>query len=233
MSAADSAPVRLSVIIPALDEADAIAATLERLQPLRTRGHEVIVVDGGSLDRTVERARSMADKVIGHAPGRARQMAAGAREAGGEVLWFLHADTVAPVDADTVILQALSKGARQWGRFDVRLSGQAMAFRVIERMMNGRSRLTGIATGDQGLFMRRETYERVGGFAGLPLMEDIDLCRRLKQVVGRPVCPAGHLVTSSRRWESRGILRTVLLMWRLRLGFALGEDATRLARRYQ
>lgn len=232
MPVADAA-VELSIIVPALNEADIIEDTLQRLQPLRGRGHEVIVVDGSSRDGTVGCARPLVDRLIRHTPGRARQMMAGARVARGEVLWFLHADTRAVDEADSAILQALSARNRHWGRFDVRLSGPAAGFRVIERMMNWRSRLTGIATGDQGIFVRRVAFERVGGFADLPLMEDIDLCRRLRRAVGRPVCPTTRLITSSRRWESRGTARTVLLMWRLRLAYALGAEPSQLARRYR
>lgn len=223
---------RLSIIIPTLNEVGNIAATLERLQPLRSRGHEVILVDGGSIDKTAELARPWVDRVISSEAGRARQMNAGAAEAKGGVLWFLHADTLIPTLADQVIDTAIANRPLGWGRFDVRLSGRDIRFRLIEFMMNRRSRLTGIATGDQGIFITRTLFEQVQGFAEQPLMEDIDISRRLKQVV-RPRCLKHKLITSSRRWETRGIWRTVFLMWQLRLLYAMGRDPKNLARLYQ
>lgn len=220
----------ISVIIPALNEAGHIAATLAPLQPLRQRGHEVIVVDGGSSDATATRAQPLADRVLTATRGRARQMNAGAQAAHGEVLWFLHADTLAPADADRLLRDALAGHA--WGRFDVRLSGHQPLLRMVERLMNLRSCLSGIATGDQGLFVRRDAFAAAGGFPDQPLMEDIALSRRLKRI-GRPHCLRTPLVTSSRRWEERGILRTILLMWRLRLLYALGADPAHLARLYR
>ena len=221
----------LSIIIPTLNEAGQIAATLAPLQPMRGRGGEVIVADGGSEDATVAIATPLCDRVISAPRGRARQMNAGAATARGAVLWFLHADTLAPSDADLTVLDSVTKGAL-WGRFAVRLSGSHPALRIIERMMNLRSCLTAIATGDQGLFVRRDAFARVGGYRDLPLMEDIELSRALKRL-GHPACLRQTVVTSSRRWEQHGIWRTVLLMWRLRLRWFLGADAESLARRYR
>ena len=215
--------------MPVLNEAETLAATLAALTPLRAAGHEVVVVDGGSCDGTLEKATAHADRAIVAARGRARQMNAGAVAARGDVLVFLHADTCLPPDAAPLILDALTRAG--WGRFDVRLSGRHPAFRVVERMMNWRSRLTGIATGDQTIFVRRDWFEAVGGFPDIPLMEDVAFCRRLK-TFGRPHCVAVPVVTSSRRWETRGIARTILLMWRLRLAYLLGADPKRLARHY-
>jgi rSAM/selenodomain-associated transferase 2 len=222
--------MRISVIIPALNEADGIAAALQRLQPLRARGHEVLVVDGGSTDATAARAADLCDRLLQAARGRARQMNAGARAAGGDVLWFLHADTLVPADADAVLLEALAR--RAWGRFDVRLSGTQPLLRVVEALMNLRSRITGIATGDQGLFVRRQAFERVGGFPDIPLMEDIALSRALRRH-GAPACLRARLVTSSRRWERHGVLRTILLMWWLRFDYWRGVPPARLAARYR
>jgi len=225
--------MRISIIIPALNEAASICSTLERLQPLRARGHEVVVVDGGSRDGTARLAQPLADRVL-HAPaGRARQMNAGADAATGDLFWFLHADTLAPEDADVVIADAV-RGAGQadaWGRFDVRLSGRRLLLRVVERLMNLRSRITGIATGDQGLFVTRGLFVKTGGFPDLPLMEDIEMSRCLGRV-HRPLCLYHRLVTSSRRWERQGVVRTILLMWYLRGAYALGVPAARLAARY-
>lgn len=222
----------VSVIVPALNEGSAIAATLAPLQHARAAGHEVIMVDGGSTDATVERARPLADRIITSPPGRATQQNAGAAVATGDVLWFLHADTLAPADAIDTLCDALADGRRCWGRFDVRLSGNRWPFRVIERAMNLRSCLTRIATGDQGIFVTRPAFEAVGGFAEIPLMEDVALSKRLRRH-GAPACLKTRLVTSSRRWEQHGIARTVLLMWRLRLAYALGATPAALAERYR
>lgn len=222
----------VSIVIPTLDEAEGIAATLAALQPLRARGCEVIVADGGSADETAELARPLADAVVAAERGRARQQNAGAAAATGDVLLFLHADTRLPADADRLVLDGLGRTGRGWGRFDVRLTGRHPLLRVIERMMGMRSRLTGIATGDQAIFVRRDWFRDVGGFPAIPLMEDVALSKTLKRR-GRPLCLRAAVVTSSRRWESRGVWRTMLLMWRLRLAYALGADPTALAERYR
>jgi rSAM/selenodomain-associated transferase 2 len=226
--------VKISTIIPVLNEAGTIENTLCNLQAMRQRGHEVIVVDGGSMDGTLEMAAPLVDRTLQSKRGRAIQMHAGAINAGGDIFWFLHADTLVPDDADHSILTALDTRSRNhsyWGRFNVRLSGDKFLLRIIERLMNLRSRLTGIATGDQGLFVRRDIYERLGGFPEQPLMDDIEFSKRLKGI-GRPVCLATELVTSSRRWEQRGVIRTILLMWILRTAYRTGVSARRLAYYY-
>lgn len=221
---------KISIIVPVLDEAQEIVAHLGALQPLRGRGHEVIVVDGGSRDGAPELARPLADRVIAAPRGRACQMNAGAREASGEALLFLHADTRLPPGADRAVLAAV--GSTPWGRFDVDIEAHHPLLRVVAFMMNMRSRLTGIATGDQAIFVRRDTFEAAGGYAEIPLMEDIELSRRLRRV-RRPACLRSRVRTSGRRWESRGVLRTIVLMWRLRLAYFFGADPARLAERYQ
>ena len=224
---------RLSVIIPVLNEAAAIQGTLKGLQGLRRNGHEVIVVDGGSEDDTPRLAEPLADHILTGTPrGRARQMNAGAACCAGDVLLFLHADTCLPDGADGVVRDASQGLARFWGRFDVHLSGGHWMLRVVEAMMNLRSRASGIATGDQALFVSRALFEEVGGFPEQPLMEDIALSRALRPMV-RPICLRQRVVSSSRRWEEHGIWRTILLMWRLRLAYALGVDAARLAAVYE
>jgi rSAM/selenodomain-associated transferase 2 len=225
------ARLKISIIVPALNEADGITAMLAELAPLRERGHEVIVVDGGSSDGTAARARRVADRVASAPRGRSRQMNAGAALARGEVLLFLHADTRLPEDADARILQGLAASGRAWGRFDVRIEGASLCLPVIALFMNLRSRVTGIATGDQAIFVLREAFERTGGFPPLELMEDIALSRSLKRV-SRPLCLADKAVTSGRRWERRGVLRTVLLMAWLRLAFFFGAAPAKLARLY-
>jgi rSAM/selenodomain-associated transferase 2 len=223
---------RLSVVVPTLDEAAGIEATLRRLQPLRARGHEVVVADGGSRDGTAATAAPLADRVVAAPRGRARQQNAGAAAATGDVLLFLHADTLAPPDADRLVLDGLRRTGRGWGRFDVRLSGRHPLLRLTGRLIALRSRLSGIATGDQAVFVRRDWFEGAGGFPDIPLMEDVALTRVLRRR-GRPLCLRARVVTSSRRWEEQGIARTILLMWRLRLAYALGADPHRLAERYR
>jgi len=225
-------PPPLSIIIPVLNEAVGIVDTLAPLQPLRARGCEVIVVDGGSTDASAELARPLADRVIASPPGRARQQNAGAAEARGSVLLFLHADTRLPPDADQLVIDGLRASGRGWGRFDVRLTGAHPMLRVIERMIGVRSRLSGIATGDQAIFVRRDWFARAGGFPQIPLMEDVALSKPLKRL-GPPLCLRETVLTSSRRWEQHGVWRTMALMWRLRLEFWLGADPERLAERYR
>ena len=222
--------LQLSVIIPALNEGGQITGTLKDLSPVRDAGHEVIVVDGGSSDDTVQQASGYADQVIAGPKGRARQMNAGADKARGDVLWFLHADTRVPGEAVQELVAAIDAG-NKWGRFNVRLSGSNIMFRLIERMMNLRSCLTGIATGDQGIFVQRSVFESVGAFPDISLMEDVALSTALKKNA-HPVCLRTTLITSSRKWEQHGIVKTILLMWRLRLAYALGADPDELAKRY-
>jgi rSAM/selenodomain-associated transferase 2 len=221
----------ISIIVPVLNEAQGISESLAALAPLRARGHEVIVVDGGSSDQTPDLARRAADRVVSAPRGRASQMNAGAALARGEVLVFLHADTRLPEGAGARILQGLAASCRAWGRFDVRIEGASVFLPVIAFFMNLRSRATGIATGDQAMFVRREAFERAGGFPPLELMEDIALSRSLKRV-SRPLCLAEKAVTSGRRWERHGVLRTVFLMGWLRLAFFLGAAPASLARFY-
>jgi rSAM/selenodomain-associated transferase 2 len=223
--------MRLSIVVPTLDEAQGIVDTLEPLQPLRAEGHEVIVVDGGSADNTLELAQPFADRAILAATGRARQMNAGARVAAGDVLLFLHADSLLPAGAQVAIATALDGGYR-WGRFDVRLGGRARILKLVAAMMNLRSRMTGIATGDQGIFVEKALFAGINGFPDIPLMEDIALCKALKRNAGRPACLGLRIVSSGRRWERRGPWRTIVAMWRLRLAYALGADPATLARRY-
>jgi rSAM/selenodomain-associated transferase 2 len=221
--------MRLSIVMPVLDEAACIAASLADLQPLRGQGHEVIVVDGGSTDGTPESVRALADRVIASPRGRARQMNAGAASATGDALIFLHADTRLPANAAGLVADALAR--RTWGRFDVTIEGRPAMLRVVAALMNLRSRLTGIATGDQAIFVSRAAFVEVAGFPDQPLMEDIALSRRLKRL-GAPACLRARVVTSGRRWEKHGVWRTVLLMWRLRFDYWRGVPAERLVARY-
>jgi len=227
--------MRLAIIIPVLNESAALPAALAVLQPLRERGTRVIVVDGGSHDDSVACAVPLADRVIAAARGRALQMNAGARDpaaADADVLLFLHADTRLPPDADRLLLRALANSRSTWGRFDVRIAGRHPMLRVVGAAMNLRSRLTGIATGDQAIFVRRKVFEALGGFPDQPLMEDIELSARLR-CRWRPACLRARVHTSGRRWEPRGVWRTIVLMWRLRWRYWRGESAARLAQAYR
>ncbi len=222
---------RISIIMPVLNEAETLGECLRDLQALRAQRCELIVADGGSRDRSAVLAAPLADRVVLAPKGRALQMNAGAEQAGGSILWFLHADSRPPPDAARLIREAMAVSGAGWGRFDVRLSGRRPSLRIVETMMNLRSRLSGIATGDQGIFVRRALFERIGGYPSIALMEDIALSRLLKRH-GRPVCLRQRLQTSSRRWERDGVWRTILLMWRLRLAYFFGADPARLARMY-
>lgn len=223
--------MRLSIVVPVLNEGAALAATLDQLQPLRNAGHEVIVVDGGSQDASVDVARPRADHTLVSARGRAVQMNAGAAAATGDVIVFLHADSVLPADAATAIAAARAEGA-QWGRFDITITGRPAILPLVAWMMNARSRLTGIATGDQAIFVDRATFAAAGGFPPIALMEDIALSTTLRKRTGPPACLRQRVITSGRRWEQHGPWRTIITMWRLRLAYAMGADPERLARIY-
>lgn len=208
-----------------------IIEALQSLQSFRAKGHEVIVVDGGSSDQTVSLARPLVDYILVTQQSRGAQMNAGAKVAKGQLLLFLHADTCLPKDAENAILTEFSRSQRKWGHFNTHLSGHSIWFRVIEWSMNWRSRLTGIATGDQALFTQREVFAAAGGFPEIPLMEDIELSRRLKRFCW-PLCLSSSVVSSSRYWEKQGIVRAILLMWTLRLAYFLGVRPERLAQIY-
>jgi rSAM/selenodomain-associated transferase 2 len=201
------------------------------LQPLRSRGHEVILVDGGSDDHTLALGKPLVDRILCSARGRALQMRAGAAAANGTILWFLHADTGVPDNPDHLILAALENSRTEWGRFDVLLSDRHLVLRSVAYLMNLRSSISGIATGDQGIFVRRSLYVKAGGVPLLPLMEDIAFSRALKKY-GRPACIRQKLLTSARRWKKHGIARTILTMWGLRLAYFIGISPHHLAKYY-
>lgn len=224
--------MRISIVIPTLNEAQNLKPLLQDIAGLRKQGHEILLVDGGSDDGTAAQADGLVDRVLLGTRGRAAQMNAGARAAQGDILWFLHADSRVPAGAARRLIDACDAG-HHWGRFDARLSGSHWLLRVVEYTMNLRSHLTGIVTGDQGIFVTREAFESVNGFPQIALMEDIALSKKLRRQ-GRPArIRRPSLQTSSRRWEKQGILRTILQMWRLRLAYALGAEPHDLARRYR
>ncbi|MCC5886421.1 MAG: TIGR04283 family arsenosugar biosynthesis glycosyltransferase [Gammaproteobacteria bacterium] len=222
----------LSIIIPALDEAEALPRLLEQLGPARERGAEIIVVDGGSRDATVALAEAGGARVLHAERGRARQLQAGVDASTGEALWLLHADSDIDPFSDQHIVWSLAEYGRLWGWFSLRLDSRQWLLRVVARAINIRSRLSGIATGDQGIFVLRRALQRIGGIPQQPLMEDVELSVRLRQL-GPPEVLLKRITTSARHWQRRGVLRTVLLMWRLRLSYALGGDPDDLAQRYR
>ncbi|MGB0722309.1 MAG: TIGR04283 family arsenosugar biosynthesis glycosyltransferase [Gammaproteobacteria bacterium] len=219
----------VSVIIPVLNEAAVLSGTLASLRRLAA-DLEIIVVDAGSMDGTADIARSQGARVVTGARGRAPQLNAGARQASGDVFWFLHADTRVPPDAALRLVEALRRAP--WGRFDVRLDGAHPLLRLVERLMNLRSCITAVATGDQALFVRRDLFEQVGGFPDIALMEDVALSKRLRRHAS-PACVTSRVLTSARRWERDGVLRTIMLMWWLRFAYWVGVSPRRLSRWYR
>lgn len=222
----------LSIIIPVLNEISQLPAALEALAPLQLRDVEILVVDGGSKDGSVGVAIGAGVKLLRTRAGRARQMNVGAAAARGDLLLFLHADTRLPDDAVEAISAALADRRRVWGRFDVRIAGGGPVLWLTANLMNLRSRLTSIATGDQAIFVTRRAFHSVGGFPHQPLMEDIELSRRLSRI-SRPACLRRRVETSGRRWQTRGVWRTILLMWRLRWNYWRGTPAEELAQEYR
>jgi rSAM/selenodomain-associated transferase 2 len=221
----------LSIIVPTLNEGESIVSALAALASFRARKVEVIVADGGSEDQTITLAQPLCDRVVSAPRGRGGQMNAGAGAARGDVFLFLHADTRLPDNADLEILSHASGSDRTWGRFDVRIAGRHPLLPLVAATMNLRSRFTGIATGDQAMFVTRDAFHAVGGFPDIALMEDIALSRALKRR-GPPLALHNRVTTSGRRWDERGLVTTVVLMWRLRLAFYLGTPPHRLAKAY-
>jgi len=218
--------MNFSIIIPTLDESSKIEHCLLALQPLRPES-EIIIVDGGSKDNTVELSQALADKVITSTKGRARQMNAGAQQATGKMLVFLHADTLLPDNA----LDLINQAGNNWGRFDIKLLGKPFMLKVVASFMNWRSRLTGIATGDQVIFISKQLFDKVGGYPDIALMEDISLCSTLKKI-SAPSCLKAKVESSGRRWEEFGVFKTILLMWSIRLRYFFGEKPEVLAKLY-
>jgi rSAM/selenodomain-associated transferase 2 len=224
--------MKLSIVIPMLNEAQVLTRLLEHLRPLQRNGVEVVLVDGGSEDESAARATLAGFEVIRAERGRARQMNAGAAAVQGDVLLFLHADTRLPDNAVQLIEAALAEGRHAWGRFDVEFDVRTWTMAATAFGMNLRSRLTGIATGDQALFMTRAAFDGVGGFPDQPLMEDVEITARLRRR-SPPACIRRPVLVSARRWQARGAWRTIFLMWRLRLEYWLGASPADLARRYR
>ncbi|SMN11987.1 Glycosyl transferase, family 2 [uncultured Candidatus Thioglobus sp.] len=220
-----------TIIIPTLNEASNISHCLTQLLPLKEKGFEIILVDGGSTDKTLQLAQELCDKIIISPPGRAQQMNTGALHAHGETLFFLHADTQLPKDF-VALLPHIQKNSLYWGRFDVDFSSNQKVFKIIANMMNLRSRITGICTGDQVFFMSQSLYRISGGYPEIALMEDIAMSKKLKAFCA-PLCLRQKVRTSSRRWEQHGVIKTIIKMWYLRLAYFIGIDPKKLARQYE
>jgi len=229
-SSSRPAPI-ISIIVPVLNEARTIEPMLQALKSLRQRGVEVIVVDGGSSDDTAILARPLADQVIRAPRGRGVQMNEGAKVANGFIFLFLHSGTRLPEDADTQVMYGRARDTSVWGRFDIRIDGRSLLLPLVARFLNWRSRATGLATGDQAIFVQRETFFRLGGFADIPLMEDIEISKRLKEI-SPPICVTSRAIVPGRRWDENGIWRTLKDMWLLRFRYRMGKDPEELARRY-
>lgn len=223
--------MKLSIVIPVLNEGITMNAFLSTLKATVKNDAEIIVVDGSSNDHATELAHLFADQVLQSPPGRAKQMNAGALASQGNLLLFLHADTRLPTNVVSILKKSWDSGA-VWGRFDVKLSGHHFLFRIIESLMNWRSKWSGIATGDQAMFVRKDIFTHLRGFPEIRLMEDIALSKTLKKIAP-PTCITSKVLTSSRRWEVHGILRTIFLMWYLRLKYFFGADPNQLAKQYQ
>jgi len=224
-------PSRISIIIPVLDEAELVEDALQALQVYRQVGHEIILVDGGSQDQSMALAKPFTDQLLQTDAGRALQMNAGAAQAKHDILLFLHIDTFLPDAADQLVLNALLPPKAKWGRFSVLLENRRFIFRVIEWSINVRSALSGVATGDQAIFVKKEAFEGLGGYDAVPLMEDVALSKKLRALAW-PVCLRAKVKCSSRRWEKHGVLKTILLMWRLRLAYFFGAEPALLFRKY-
>ncbi len=235
----------VSIIIPVLNEADNLAHLFENIYDLNPAPQQIVVVDGGSTDNSVAIVKAFIRnssiknqstiewQIIEPSAGRATQMNAGAAQATGDILLFLHADTQLPITAINDISLAMKKADNnyQWGRFDVHLDSHNPILWLVGAMMNGRSRLTSIATGDQAIFISKALFEQIGGYPKQPLMEDIELCKSLKGIA-KPACLSSKVTTSARRWQQHGTLRTIILMWQLRFDYWRGESAESIKKRY-
>lgn len=224
--------MKLSIIVPIRNEAVILPDLITHLSPLAAAGIELIAVDGCSDDGSAELLENWPGRLIRSTPGRAGQMNMGASVASGEVLLFLHADTRFSSNVLDTLRLHWRPGKPLWGRFDVSISGRARMLAVVAFMMNLRSRATGIATGDQAIFMSRALFDAVGGFPDQALMEDVEMSARLRRI-SRPVCLRERVQTSGRRWEQRGVWRTIGLMWRLRWAYWRGAAPDDLARAYR
>ncbi len=222
--------MKLSIIIPVYNEQDIILEKLKALRNICPDDIQLIVSDGGSSDETAALAKSCVDTIVSSTKGRSYQMNAGANVATGDLLLFLHIDSVLPGNY-LQCLADITRSNHTWGRFDVSFTNTSFVFSLIAFMMNFRSRITGVATGDQAIFMTRTVFNKVNGFPEIDLMEDIAICKKLRKT-GSPLCIKEKVITSSRRWEENGIFKTIVLMWFLRLLYFLRIHPDKLGKIY-
>lgn len=222
----------ISIIVPMLNESSQLPDLLEHLLEYKKAGCELILVDGGSTDQSAEQAEALGFTVLRSEKGRAIQMNIGAKDASSDILLFLHADTRLPENAGQIIARVFEDENAQWGRFDIKIAGQALMLKVVAWFINQRSRLSSIVTGDQAIFIRRNLFETIGGFPVQALMEDIEFSKRLKDI-SKPLALPEKVITSGRRWEQQGIWRTIFLMWSLRFAYWRGASAEELASKYR
>jgi len=215
----------VAAIVPVLNESALLPDMIERFRHIDV--DELVYADGGSTDGTREQLQAAGVRWVSSRSGRSAQMNCGAAECTSDILLFIHVDTAVSSSHIEAVRKSMRDRGMAGGRFDVQLSGAHPAFRIIESMINLRSRLSRISTGDQAMFVRRDVFERLGGFPDQPLLEDVAFSRLLKRA-GNIACLRQRVETSSRRWEEYGIVRTILLMWWLRLRFWLGAAPARL-----
>jgi rSAM/selenodomain-associated transferase 2 len=231
MATPRKSPPVLSIIVPVHNQARSIGAILHALKSFRDRGAEIIVVDGGSNDDTAMLARPLADQVIRSPRGLGLQMNEGAKVANGFIFLFLRPETKLPPDADTQVMYGRSRDTSVWGRFDLRLAGRHMMLPLAARYLNWRSRMSGIASGEQAIFVQREAFFRIGGFRHMPVMEDVDLCQRLK-AISPPICVASRVTAPGERFDRDGMWKTLRAMWAMRMRYRMGAKPDDLAKRY-
>lgn len=236
-----TAKATVSIVVPILNEADNLPHLFANIACLNPAPQQVILVDGGSMDKSIGVAQNLIKdlelnnklgidwQIIESSAGRATQMNGGARLAIGDILLFLHADTQLPSQAILGVVNAM--GTAEWGRFDVRLDSRQPMLWIVSQMINWRSKLSRIATGDQAIFIKRELFEQVGGYPDQALMEDIEICKKLK-TIAKPACLKSKVVTSARRWQQHGTWRTIILMWQLRFDYWRGVSADNIKARY-
>ena len=236
----------VSIIIPVLNEAGNLAHLFTNINKLNPKPQQVILVDGGSTDDSIDIIRIFINELMPDnnrkidwqmtesKSGRALQMNTGAALATAEILLFLHADTQLPIDAIESISEATKRA--EWGRFDVQIDSRQLMLKLVSQMINWRSKLSGIATGDQAIFISQSLFEQIGGYPNQALMEDVELCNQLKSTqlkdIAKPACLKNKVITSARRWQQHGTWRTILLMWHLRFDYWRGVSADNIKQRY-
>ncbi len=224
-------PPTLSIIVPVLNQSRTMIDTMSALKPFRQRGAEIIVVDGGSDDDTAVLAHPFADRVVKGPRGRAAQMNEGAKVASGFIFLFLPTDTTLPADADTQVMIGRARDTSVWGRFDMRLTGRHPLLPIVARLLNRRSRSSGIASCEQAIFVQRETFFRIGGFTDIPVMEDVEISKRLR-AISPPICVTSRVTVPAKRFDRDGLWTTLRTMWIMRLRYRMGMKPEEILKRY-